>query len=378
MSSLPDGVWLQVREIKLEFRDLQHSFNGDREIFYFHRFMNSFKDKATSRWDSHHNMWVLCIDMKNLNGTINQYNKISSLLTGGQMAWSDQEAESVEGMMVNLGLCLASPDPLSTRENERTSNTVLWQSKVALNKEIDESDKKTSCICFHQNLPIMLGNEYQAFLSSLVKCKLVPHVENFCNNSEAEPCYIATPEGKRIGKEYSQQKTHLCLKSDDIANALYATATSLSPEYAPLFNARYLAMKVTLRDGSLEALNVKGLLPANSRVTSSDKYESITKEDMTVREMLSFISAVEDMVEDDGPGWLTVKKPDKQTLSNLIGGVQCMDVTTALTYWKNTMVFEVHYPYNSEEVVAIAKEFLSGTIGVEGNLDVMIADQIEI
>jgi len=55
-----------------------------------------------------------------------------------------------------------------------------------------------------------------------------------------------------------------------------------------------------------------------------------------------------------------------------------MDVTTALTHWKNTMVFEVHYLCNSGEVVAIAKEFMSGTIGAEGNLNVMIADQIEI
>jgi len=39
-------------------------------------------------------------------------------------------------------------------------------------------------------------------------------------------------------------------------------------------------------------------------------------------------------------------------------------------------MFEVHYPHNSGEVVAIAKEFMSGIIGVERNLDAMIADQI--
>jgi len=294
------------------------------------------------------------------------------------MSWSDPDAPSVEGLLRSLNIDLASPDPLFTRENERTRNTVLWKSKWTLNMIIDKPGNSTSCIYFNNNLPIMLGPEYPAFLSSLVTFGCVPYVENFSDNKEAQPGYVAVPEGKRLGLEYRQERTQLCLKNSDIANALYATAVSLNPEYAPMLNGRDIAMKVTLLDGSIEKLNENSQLPPNSRVSSDGKFETIMKEAMTVREMLSFSSAIEDLVEDDGPGWLTVKKPDRRTLSHLIGGVQCMDVTTALTYWRNTMVFEVHYPYNSGEVMAIAKEFMSGTIGVEGNLDVLIADQIEI
>jgi len=180
--------------------------------------------------------------------------------------------------------------------------------------------------------------------------------------------------GKWIGKEHSQHKTNLCLKSDDTDNALHATAMLLSPECAPLFNARYLSMKVTLQDGSLKSLNVEGLLPTNSRLSSTGKFESIAKEANALLRVHHWRHGGRRLT------WLADReKPDKQTLINLIGGVrtiQCVDITMVLTCWKYSMMFEVHYPHNSGEVVAIAKEFMSGTIGVERNLDAMIADQI--
>lgn len=126
----------------------------------------------------------------------------------------------------------------------------------------------------------------------------------------------------------------------NITNLTYKMVVALSENYQPKPCSRYMALRLTVKSGTVSKLKDKGRLPVNVIHMNTKRGERVMKRAMNVPEMQQFIQTFEEHVIKDSISWMTLTQPDKMALASLIGAVQQHEENVTLTYWRNKKVFK--------------------------------------